>query len=109
MQPTACAVGHDQSPALDDVLDGHLLWDRLADVQGKGGNCDIKDLSRGSKVFFPVYVAMSRTSSALSLFLMKPPVHRDIRVPAVVHVLVLGGRIRKGDLAVQGSDKAGRL
>ena len=21
-----------------------------------GGNCDIKDLSRGSKVFFPVYV-----------------------------------------------------
>ena len=29
---------------------------RIVPPRGHGGNCDIKDLSRGSRVFFPVYV-----------------------------------------------------
>jgi formamidase len=29
---------------------------RAASFSRHGGNCDIKDLSRGSKIYFPVYV-----------------------------------------------------
>ena len=30
--------------------------DRTVPPREHGGNCDIKDLSRGSKIYFPVYV-----------------------------------------------------
>ena len=34
-----------------------------------GGNCDIKDLSRGSKIYFPVYVKDGGLSMGIATFL----------------------------------------
>ncbi len=40
----------------DDATKAGLEAARTVPPREHGGNCDIKDLSRGSKVFFPVYV-----------------------------------------------------
>lgn len=54
--PTAPATAHMGSMKPDAAKAAALEAARTVPPREHGGNCDIKDLTRGSKVFFPVYV-----------------------------------------------------
>src|SRR3989338_6379322 len=74
MFPTCCpttlaALPTKQGALLGDIAKNTKLWREIAATAARtvpprenGGNCDIKNLSRGSRVYFPVYVPGAKLS-----------------------------------------------
>jgi len=72
-KPSCCpALAHPPNPKgalLGSVQKGTNEWNRIANEAARtvpprehGGNCDIKNLSKGSRVYFPVYVEGAKLS-----------------------------------------------
>lgn len=66
--PPACLPVH-SGCMLGNIPPGTAEWNRIASEAARtvpprehGGNCDIKNLSRGSRVYFPVYVEGAKLS-----------------------------------------------
>ena len=67
--PTLSNPPTEKGALLGDIQKGTQLWRDIAATAARtvpprenGGNCDIKNLSRGSRVYFPVYVPGAKLS-----------------------------------------------